>query len=60
MEDNKNEIVENENVESTEMVVQEQSSSIMSFEDLKQDSNTKMNMITNIIFIKIHTSMVLL
>ena len=48
MEDNKNEIVENENVESTEMVVQEQSSSIMSFEDLKQHSNTKMDMITNI------------
>lgn len=47
MEDNKNGIVENENVESTEMVVQEQSS-IMSFEDLKQNSNTKMDMITNI------------
>ena len=47
MEENKNvnENVENENVE---MVVQEQSSSIMSFEDLKQNSNTKMDMITNI------------
>ena len=50
MEENKNvnENVENENLESTEMVVQEQSSSIMSFKDLKQNSNTKMNMITNI------------
>lgn len=38
----------NENVESTEMVVQEQSSSIMSFADLKSNSNTKMDMITNI------------
>lgn len=48
MEENKNVNEINENVESTEMVVQEQSSSIMSFEDLKQNSNTKMDMITNI------------
>lgn len=50
MEENKNvnEIVENENVESKEMVVQERSSSIMSFDDLKQNSNTKMDIITNI------------
>lgn len=48
MEENKNVNEINENVESTEIVIQEQSSSIMSFEDLKQNSNTKMNMITNI------------